>query len=108
MIKGLLVFIYRNGLGDCTNGGVSSKATKAVLVGVDIPEIFEPSDQAPALHLREFKGRLIAVPAPLPRWRGTYEIQHLDGWMSGGNYIHTSDSRFPGNHPIPIYDRREF
>ena len=27
--------------------------------------------------------------------------------MFGGNFIHTSDSRFPGRAPIPVHDRVE-
>ena len=27
--------------------------------------------------------------------------------MMGGNFIHTSDSRFPGRAPIPVHDRVE-
>jgi len=29
------------------------------------------------------------------------------GWMFGGNFIYSCDSRFPCSHPIPIYDRQE-
>ena len=29
------------------------------------------------------------------------------GYMFGGNFIHTSDSRIPNDYPIPIHDRQE-
>lgn len=28
-------------------------------------------------------------------------------WMFGGNFIYTSDSRFPAEYPIPLHDRTE-
>jgi hypothetical protein len=27
--------------------------------------------------------------------------------MNGGNFVHTSDSRFPADYPIPVFDRVE-
>ena len=99
-MKGLLVYILKNGsLGDCTNGGLSSKVDKAVLIGCGMPEIFEPSEDAPALYLKEWYGSYKAVPS-------------LDdsGYMFGGNYVETSDSRFSTicGHPIKIHDRQEW
>jgi hypothetical protein len=29
------------------------------------------------------------------------------GWMAGGNFIWTSDSRFPSDYPIAVHDRQE-
>jgi len=37
MKKGLLVFIYRNELGDCTANGASSKLKSMVLLDADGP-----------------------------------------------------------------------
>ena len=97
--KGLLVSIYKNGC-DCTNHGITSKISQAVLIGQDIPEIFSPSDDSPALYLvkREKYGDYIS---PFPEGKS-------DKWfMFGGNFAYTSDSRFPSRQPIAIHDRTE-
>jgi hypothetical protein len=101
---GLMVSIYRaSRIGDCTNGGVSSKYDTAVLIGAEGP--FEPSDTTPALYLTSFRGRLIATPEPL----SGKALSGASGkwWMFGGNYVSSSDSRFPNDYPIPVYDRNE-
>jgi len=101
MSKGLLVFILKeNGCG-CTNGGVTEKANRAILYWDGVPEIFSSSDDTPALQLQKRCGRLIAVPVNDPRMK-----THC-GPMFGGNFIYTSDSRFPNEYPIPVHDRFE-
>lgn len=107
--KGLLVWIYRNAEGgDCTNGGMSSNYCRAILIGEGIPEIFEPTEETPALVLVRralFSSRLNA--------RHIYfHCEPLETYgkalhMFGGNYIADSDSRFPCDYPIPIHDRIE-
>ena len=104
-MKGMLVSIYRNAeIRDCTNGGISSRVNKAVLTGDGIPGIFEPHPDAPELKLI---------------YRPNIDYYHAEpvegknpklvGWMAGGNYCFTSDSRLTAiNHyPIPIHDRQE-
>ena len=110
-MKGLSVSIYRNAefTGNYTNGGMTMRHTSAVLCGEGIPEIVEADDKSPALILvkrmlyddREPGGKklyLHARPADLPP--GTHS-------MMGGNFIHTSDSRFPNKYPIAVHDRVE-
>lgn len=125
-MKGLLVSVMRSAwLGDCTNGGVSSKADSAVLVanGREIGP-FEPGEGKPALYLAKWCDLVIACPENLeeksPRRYskgvrdvlplGDRTIDTLGGWMFGGNFVYSSDSRFReiNGYPIPIYDRREF
>lgn len=105
--QGLLCSVYRNPLGDCTNGGISSVVSGATLIGEDVPEIFEPTDRSPALFLREFRGQAIAVPEPLELRAGMKTVAGLNGWQFGGNFLYTSDGRFPSAQPIKIFDRRE-
>ena len=93
---GLLVQVMGD---DCTNGGVSGKATDAILAGYGIPEIFNPKEGRPLLLLAERCGRLIAVPA--------FQPQGKCGPMFGGRFVYTSDSRFPSEQPIHIHDRFE-
>lgn len=103
-MKGLLVFVLRSADGlDCTAGGVTSRATKAILVGEGVPEIFEPTADSPALVLKKKwagtpREYLYAVPTDVPE----------NAWVTfGGNFIHTSDGRFPCRYPIPVHDRIE-
>lgn len=98
MRKGLLVFIMGQ---DCTNNGVTSAKTKAILTGGRMPEIFEPDQHAPELVLHSHNGRLIAV--PVESKAGPDDV----GPMFGGHWVYTSDSRFPVDHPIAVFDRFE-
>jgi len=112
---GLHVSVYRFPLGECTLGGISSKATDLCLVNVDGP--FSPDEKCPAAMLVPGNGRGLVkiVPAVLdankrysqdPRWV-----------MMGGNYAATSDSRFhravekitgsASYGAVPIHDRIE-
>lgn len=82
---GLNVYVFRDDLGDCTNGGVSSKAAKLCVTNVEGPS--EPTEDAPAVVLR--KGPLNTV----------HLVPEVEGddrpWFTfGGNFGYTSDSRF--------------
>lgn len=95
---GMLAFVYRNGE-DCTNGGISAKFDKVVLVGCGLPEIFEPREDLPALYVKEHMGDFIAEP----------ELNSKSNYSAGGNFAYTCDSRFRealGGHPIRIHDRK--
>lgn len=89
-------FVYKHDGRDSTNGGISSQ--KGMLeIGVDI-KLVEGA----------FPGLVIAIPMDDP--------EHI-GWMFGGNYLASSDSRFramaediAGHRfygAIPIHDRQE-
>lgn len=111
---GLIISVYRSPLGDSTNGGVSSRTSRLVLVNAPGP--FEPSaDYPPVLIEEHHRGCLRIVPA----------IRMDDGawrkmpgqFMMGGNYGATSDSRFSekcadllGHYfygAVAIHDRQE-
>lgn len=106
-MKGLLVDVLRPAHGaDCTNGGVTSRVTSAVLVDAQrLPEIFDATERTPALVVmwdkRYLGGYIYAVPADLVGKRP----------MFGGNFVYTSDSRFRdvsgSGAPIPVHDRVE-
>lgn len=96
---------------DCTNGGMTSRHNGLQTVTLirergDALGPFEPQPGYPAIYLRMWKGRLIAVPEAIPCAQGG-EARGLKGWMFGGNFIFTSDSRFPADAPIHVYDRKE-
>lgn len=87
--KGLIVYIYKNtAFAECSNNGVSGSHDKAILIGDDIPEIFEAKEGD--LVLKLVKGNLegTAKIVPLDQPKG------ISGPMSGGSFIYTSDSRF--------------
>ena len=107
--KGLLVYVYRSPLGDSTAGGITSKFDKVVIVGSGIPEVFLPSNDAPAVYLdtiNAVRGRKKIYASPVDK------TKEKDGtWMFGGNFIYSSDSRFVAltddGNPIPVHDRFE-
>jgi hypothetical protein len=99
--SGLLVYVYRWNLEDCTNGGITSKVDKIILVGENIPKIFEVGEGKPYLELEtSHTGYIKAVPR---NFKQNGEI----GGMFGGNFVYSSDSRFPSKQPIPVHDRFE-
>ena len=107
-MKGLSASIYQSKeIGNCSNKGISSKCKSVILVGDGIPEIFEADDHSPAVRLVKRSG--------IGRNGSTYThaepVKGKDpkaiGWMDGGCFISSSDSRFPSDYPIPLHDRQE-
>jgi hypothetical protein len=111
-MKGLLVSVYRKGGkgvfdGDTTNGGISSKHDRFVLVGDEVAEVFSPTEHTPAIRLikRKAAGQTFWIAAPLDA--NVSEFGAGSPYSFGGNFLYTSDSRFPALHPIMIFDRLE-
>lgn len=102
MIKGLSVEIFKNPLGNFTNGGASSRFDHAILVGEGIPEISSPHNGEPVFKLvkRTVFGKEYRHVEPLDNPQGKWV-------MFGGNFVYTSDSRFPNDYPLAIHDRIE-
>lgn len=116
-MKGLLCDIYEGKkIGNCSNHGLSSRVKWVVLTGEGIPEIFEPDEEHPEVQLiiTEPKGmrtghlfvdkngeikRMKAVPAEL--------VKSGKWFMFGGDFVYCSDSRFPSESPIHLFDRVE-
>jgi len=71
-----------------------------------MPDIFEATEDMPALRLETrdvgFARFPVLVPVDCPKdgRQGPY--------MFGGNFVYTSDSRFPSDTPIKVFDRREW
>ena len=105
--KGMILSVLRDTqLGvDCTLGGLSATHNEILLVGPKVAEVFSERPGLPVFYIRERGGRLNAYPADVESEPG------LSGWMFGGNFLHTSDSRFDEigtyGYPLPIHDRRE-
>jgi len=103
-MKALRVYVYYNKLfRGCANGGPSETHETALLIDCDGP-VDEAKDGELVLKLvkRNIRGReyLHAVEV------GVSKPGH-NGPMMGGNFIHSSDSRFPSDYPIAIHDRFE-
>lgn len=88
---GLLVSVYRSSLSDCTNGGISSKATNLCVVNMEGP--FEPDDRYPAAILTR-NGASGPCIKPAVKNEDDEWIAAPGWWMNGGNIAATSDSRF--------------
>jgi hypothetical protein len=87
---------------DCTNGGVTARENSFTLLGENEPV---PAGRGPFLRVvkRTF-GREVYVHAE------PVEARHgMIGPMSGGNFVHTSDSRYRDlvghDYPISVHDR---
>ena len=115
---GLVVSVYKFPMGDCTNNGISKGVDSLCLVNVSGPS--QPSaDQPAAMLIRGALNTVKIVPA-----HGVVSDQKSPVWiadprwcMMGGNFAHTSDSRFSeacsqllghrGHGAIAIHDRIE-
>jgi hypothetical protein len=103
----LLVFVYTRGV-DCTAGGITSKNNMLYLCTTkEEAEELHANGEA-ALWLKENKfsfGNFLAAYPPYSTNAGSV------GWMMGGNFVYTSDSRFKEyfgtSQPIPVHDRQE-
>lgn len=109
-VRGLRVDVLKPNGSDCTNGGVTSRFGTFVLVNPAVPLGTVAPTEADARTLKVVKrtigGRLYVHAEPLaPPPDG-----HI-GWMAGGNFIHTSDSRYYEltgvPYPISVHDRSE-
>jgi len=105
MKKFLLAFVYKSPLADSTNGGLSSQTDKGLLFESPHGNITEEDLQFTKRTLDHLviiskNGYVKAVPSKILR-AGKHS-------MFGGNFIYTSDSRFPSDYPIPIHDRIEY
>jgi len=115
---GLTVYVYKCPLGDCTNGGISSKYDSLTVVNVKGPS--EPREYSPAVLLVTGPyntARLVpAVFNDLSEKWESIETAHGEWVMFGGNFGSTSDSRFSEaikllngdkNGIVKIFDRIE-
>jgi hypothetical protein len=103
MLKGLTVNVYRSPKYNCTNGGVTSMHDTLLLVGEGIEGPDEDRGDRPVVRLvrRNLRGMGIYLHAePMENKKGKH-------FMAGGNFIYTSDSRFPCDYPISVHDRQE-
>ena len=107
-MKALPINVYRTAtLGDCTNGGITSRYSRLLLVHergfIEVDENNPPETLVKIvtrnLFGKEYKHIEPVAPCPSDRI----------GYMSGGNLAYTSDSRFRelSQYPLTVHDRTE-
>lgn len=112
-MTGISIQLFRNDLGDCTNGGVSAPPNAEGKIFV----VFDEAVRRGNYHLEECKDDDRIVCLKVVRRNVGGEYLHLEpmfgtpqgqaGPMFGGNYGGSSDSRFAdvSRYPLPIHDR---
>ncbi len=114
MMNGLHCCILESkAIGNCSNDGISNRCKEVTLLGVKrlngtfepICDVFKSSSEFPPVVILERKpcGKLYYSAYPSSP---DGDIMP-SGWMMGGSYIKTCDSRFPFDYPIPLHDRLE-
>lgn len=104
MVRVISAKIFRSSLGDCSNGGLSSIYDEAC---IPCPDGWKevPEDDPRLVTIREgYRGTYHATPTNGKRKDAT-------GWMFGGCFIYSSDSRFHDKIPfygaLALHDRQE-
>ena len=96
--------VYRGPYGDCTNDGITSRRDSFIVATegeYTFPAGIERLDV------------LWIIPNPAGEQYGLIAVPSgIDGCprrggMAGGNFVYTSDSRFPSRQPISVHDRFE-
>lgn len=111
-MNSILTFTLRHSLGDCTNNGLTSEKDSIELYyGSDLTEAINsvktqgildtlPEDSLVLIERNLFgKPANYAVPVSILK-KGQMS-------MAGGNWVYTSDSRFPHSGPLSVHDRVE-
>jgi len=98
-LTGLTVGVFREvDFPDCTANGITSKVSRILLVDDSIEGPFKVGKES-SICGREY---IHAEPR-----KESFEMRGDRYGMFGGNFIYTSDSRFPNSYPIPVHDRFE-
>ena len=101
-VMALPVYVYRSDvLGDCTNGGISSYEDRLYLI---VPDGFcdMPEDDPRVVEVKHIGDHAYVTPV-----HPSGPPDAVIGPMDGGNFVYSSDSRFPSEYPLPIHDRWE-
>ena len=109
-VQGLRLNVFREGLGDCSLNGISSRHDSLILIGdgVEGPvsvDLDNPPENVVTIVRRRIFGEEYL------------HLEPLDGcnngggkwYMDGGNIAYTCDSRFRklSKYPLTIHDRHE-
>jgi hypothetical protein len=110
-MKSIPCNVFRNNSGDCTLGGISSKEDRVLLVW-DVKPNEEIPEKIDGLSVLGFSNEILKGFGEI-RQIGAFPLDSLKfqksgrWYMFGGNFLYTSDSRFPYDHPVKIFDRCE-
>ena len=105
------VYVLRNPLGDCTNGGASSRYDKIFIVrdGITEDDVLRYCREKKEFPDAFFKVTKVNVDREYRRLEPV--IDGGNWYMAGGNYAISSDSRYSDftgiDYPIAIHDRKE-
>ena len=99
----VFTYVYKNSLGDCTSNGLTSKHDRLNLYYGQLNDetINELPEDSLILIERVLWGKQANYAVPIEIYKSK---RHS---MAGGNFIYTSDSRFPASAPISVHDRIE-
>lgn len=103
--KGIPGYVFRSGLGDCTNNGISGNHDRLYILskdGYSVPSDIRELVQIEQIEQRYTGGEYVSVKP----------VYKADRWyMSGGNFLFSCDTRFKEatgiDYPIPIHDKHE-
>ena len=104
-MKALPINVFKDGKGDCSNGGISSRYDRLLLICddgfIDIDENDLPENLVKIVTRHLFGSEYKHI-EPVASPSGA-------GWMSGGAIGYTCDSRFSrlSQYPLQIHDRQE-
>ena len=122
IVRCLSVNVYRNSIGDCTNGGVSSRFDTLLVACPDGSVTFDSDVETPLNFCMVERRRICSVygsmaePVHLRIVPACVDesgqiVKRPGWWMNGGNIADTADSRFSrmnGHYyPLTIHDRQE-
>lgn len=106
-LSGLYCNVYRaSEFPDCTNNGITSRTSRIILIDETQSGPFVPDKDEIYLLLVQNDSKSKGYIYAEPRMNGE-KINDLDYGMFGGNFVYSSDSRFPSDYPIPVHDRFE-
>lgn len=106
-MKALPISVYKDRGGDCSNGGITSKYDRLLLIceeGYETIDESNPPENLVKIVTRHLFGR---------------EYKHIEpyaatdsncvGWMDGGCIGYSCDSRFSemSEYPLSVHDRQE-
>ena len=101
----VLTFVLKNSLGDCTNNGLTSKKDSLYLYSKitesNREQLDELEEDVLILIERTLFGKQSNYAVPYSIFKSGRQS------MAGGNFVYTSDSRFPSAAPISVHDRLE-
>lgn len=103
LAKGIPGYVFRSGLGDCTNNGISASHDRLFILSKDGYSV--PSDIRELVQIERQYIRSAEYVSVKP-------VYKADRWyMSGGNFLFSCDARFKEvtgiDYPVPIHDRHE-